>query len=97
MNRTQARLSSGRFSQGRLSPAPAPVPTAAVRSPTPAISTITVETEQPRVGAMAYAKRLIREHGLRLSQVNYRRGPDGVLVVSAPGHSHVRFAVPVAE
>lgn len=61
---------------------------------TTSAATYTVETATPRATAMAYAKRLVRLHQVPLRQVNYRRGPDGVIMVSAPGHPALRFAIP---
>jgi hypothetical protein len=55
-------------------------------------TTYTVETPTPRATAMAYSKRLVRLHGVPLRQVNYRRGPDGVIMVTAPGHPALRFS-----
>jgi pyruvate/2-oxoglutarate dehydrogenase complex dihydrolipoamide acyltransferase (E2) component len=55
-------------------------------------TTYTVETPTPRATAMAYSKRLVRLHGVPLRQVNYRRGPDGVIMVTAPQHPTLRFS-----
>ena len=56
--------------------------------------TYTIDTTSPRDTAMGYAKRLLRLHGVRLSQINFRRGPDGAHLVSAPGHPTLRFSHP---
>jgi pyruvate/2-oxoglutarate dehydrogenase complex dihydrolipoamide acyltransferase (E2) component len=60
-------------------------------------ATYTIETERPRASAMAYAKRLVREHGVALRDINYRRGPDGVLMVSGPACPSIRFEQLVIE
>jgi hypothetical protein len=70
-----------------------PAPIAAPRGRT----TFAVESTDPRGAAMAYAKRLVREQGVRLRHVNYRRGPDGVLMVSAPGCLTIRFTTPEVD
>ena len=56
--------------------------------------TYTIDTTAPRDTAMSYAKRLLRLHGVRLSHINFRRGPDGAHLVSAPGHPTLRFRQP---
>jgi hypothetical protein len=54
-------------------------------------NTFTIETDRPRASAMAYARFLVRQRGVALSSINYRRGPDGVLMVSAPESPTLRF------
>lgn len=51
-------------------------------------------TAEPRATAMAYAKHLVRNQGVALRTINYRRGPDGVIAVSAPGSLGMRFPTP---
>jgi hypothetical protein len=60
----------------------------------PGLSLYTLVTAEPRAAAMAYAKHLVREQGVRLSAINYRRAPDGVITVTAPGAVGMRFPTP---
>jgi hypothetical protein len=60
----------------------------------PGVSLYTLATTEPRAAAMAYAKHLVREQGVRLSTINYRRAPDGVITVTAPGTVGMRFPTP---
>jgi hypothetical protein len=57
-------------------------------------TTFTLETAAPRATAMDYARQLIRRDGVALRDVNFRRSPDGSIMVGAPGCVTLRFVLP---
>jgi hypothetical protein len=61
------------------------------------LATETIETESPRAAAMTYAKQLVRREGVALGMINYRRGPDGAIVVSVLGRATRRFVTPTFD
>ena len=62
-----------------------------------ALPTLTIQTPAPRTTALAHARSLVRRHQVPLHRINYRRAPDGTLMVSAPGHRAIRFTLPTSH